>query len=72
VHDIADLETRGVPGVFIASDEFISAATAQSVALGFPTIQRVFTSHPIQDRNDDEMRQLAEDVFEQVIACITN
>lgn len=70
MHDIADLELRGVPGVFVASDEFISAADAQSLALGFPTLKRVFTSHPIQDRTDDEMRALADSVFEQILAAI--
>lgn len=71
MHDIADLETRGVPGVFVASDEFVSGADAQSKALGFPDLKRVFTSHPIQDRTDDEMRALAEQVFAQVLAAVT-
>lgn len=71
MHDIADLELRGLPGVFVASDEFISAADAQSRALGFPTIRRVFTSHPIQDRTDEEMRALADDVFDEILAAIT-
>lgn len=71
MHDIADLELRGIPGVFVASDEFISAADAQSLALGFPTLRRVFTSHPIQDRTDDEMRALADSVFDQIVDAIT-
>jgi hypothetical protein len=56
VHDISDLELRGVPGVFVASSEFVTAAEAQSKALGYSAIARVFTPHPIQDRTDDEMR----------------
>lgn len=71
MHDIADLELRGVPGVFVASEEFISAADAQSQALGFPSLRRVFTSHPIQDRTDEEMRALADSVFDQIIEAIT-
>ncbi len=71
MHDIADLELRGIPGVFVASEEFISAAEAQSQALGFPTLRRVFTSHPIQDRTDAEMRDLADSVFDQILAAIT-
>ena len=71
MHDIADLELRGLPGVFVASDEFVTAADAQSVALGFPTTKRVFTSHPIQDRTDDEMRALADAVFDEILAAIT-
>ena len=71
MHDIADLEVRGVPGVFVASSEFVSAAEAQSAALGFPSIKRVFTAHPIQDRTDDEMKSLADSVFNEIVAAIT-
>ena len=70
MHDIADLERRGLPGVFLASTEFIDAAEAQAVALGFPAA-RVFVPHPIQDRTDDEMRALADAAVDAVIAAVT-
>ncbi len=69
MHDIADLERRGLPGVFLASTEFIDAAETQAVALGFPAA-RVFVPHPIQDRTDDEMRALADAAVDQVLAAI--
>jgi len=69
VHDIADLERRGLPGVFLASTEFIDAAETQAVALGFPAA-RVFVAHPIQDRTDDEMRALAEDALSQILEAL--
>jgi hypothetical protein len=72
VHDIVDLERRGVPGVFVASAEFVQAAISQSTSLGFPTVARVFTPHPIQDRTDDEMRAYADAAFEAVVAEITD
>ena len=71
MHDIVDLESRGVVGMFIASAEFVTAAESQSRSLGFPTVQRVFTPHPIQDRTDDEMRAYADLVFHQVLATVT-
>ena len=71
MHDIADLEGRGVPGVFLASTEFIDAAQAQADAIGFQPA-RVFVPHPIQDRTDDEMRQLADDAVAEVIAALTS
>jgi hypothetical protein len=71
VHDIVDLESRGVPGVFVASAEFVTAAVAQSTSLGFPTVARVFTPHPIQDRTDDEMRAYAESAYADIVAQIT-
>jgi len=70
VHDIADLELRGIPGVFVASSEFVSAAEAQSRSLGFPDVARVFVPHPIQDRTDEEMRALADASFAEILSHI--
>jgi hypothetical protein len=72
VHDISDLELRGVPGVFVASQEFVEAANAQSKSLGFASVARVFTPHPIQDRTDDEMIAYADDAFDQIVAAVTS
>jgi hypothetical protein len=72
VHDIADLESRGVPGVFVASSEFVDAAATQSIALGFPDVARVFVAHPIQDRTDDEIRALADGAVEAVLALLVS
>ncbi len=72
MHDIVDLERRGLPGVFIASAEFVDAATAQATSLGFPGVARVFTPHPIQDRTDDEMRAYADAAYDAVVAAITS
>ena len=71
MHDIVDLETRGVPSVFVASAQFVDAAIAQSQALGFPTVARVFTPHPIQDRTDEEMVAYADAALAEIIAAIT-
>jgi hypothetical protein len=70
VHDIAELERRGLPGVFVASSTFIEAAAAQSASLGI-TPESVFVAHPIQDRTDDEMRQLADDAVDALLARLT-
>lgn len=60
---------RGLPGVFIASTEFVEAARAQSEALGFePAV--VFVPHPIQDRTDAELGALAEDAFAAILAAV--
>jgi len=71
VHDIADLETRGLPGVFVASAEFESAADAQARSLGTPDLKRVFTQHPIQDRTDAEMIEIADRHFPEILAAIS-
>ena len=54
--------------MFVASGEFVTAAIAQSEALGFPDVARVFVEHPIQDRTADEMRAIATSVIDEVLA----
>ena len=71
MHDINDLELRGIPSMFIASDQFVDAAEAQSTSLGFPAASRIFTPHPIQDRTDDEMLTYADVAFDQILDALT-
>ena len=70
MHDITDLESRGVPGVMVASREFEEAAGVQGKALGFAPAG-VFVRHPIQDRTDEEMRQIADGAVEEIVAALT-
>ena len=69
MHDIVDLESRGVPSVMIASTEFVDAASAQAAALGAEPA-RVFVAHPIQDRTDDELRALADVALAELLAAL--
>jgi hypothetical protein len=71
VHDIDDLERRGLPGVFVASEPFSEAAEAQARALGLD-VARVFVAHPIQDRTDDEMRSLADEALDALTGALTD
>ena len=69
MHDIADLEGRGIPGVGVATTEFVQAAASQSKSLGFdPAL--VFVAHPIQDRSDDELRALADQALEPILRAL--
>ncbi len=70
MHDIADLEGRGLVGVFLASSEFAHAVAAQSGALGFPA-PVVLVPHPIQDRTDEEVRALAANAYPALVQAIT-
>ncbi len=71
MHDIADLERRGVPGVFVASSVFVDAAQKQGEAIGFQP-ERLFVEHPIQDRTDDEMITIADKAFDALVERITS
>ena len=70
MHDIADLERRGVVGAFIASTEFVEAADAQARSLGVEPAS-IFVPHPIQDRTDEEMRDLADAALEEILSKVT-
>ena len=70
MHDIAGFEGRGIPGVGVASTEFVPAAAAQARSLGIDP-KMVFVPHPIQDRTDEELRTLAEDAVERIVEAIT-
>ena len=69
MHDIVNLESAGIPGVFVASTEFVDAAVAQAASLGADPA-RVFVAHPIQDRTDAELRALADDALDAVLAAV--
>ena len=71
MHDIADLERRGVPGVFVASAVFVDAAQTQGEAIGFQP-ERLFVEHPIQDRTDAEMADIADRAVEALVAKLTS
>ena len=71
MHDISDLEARGVIGVFVASTEFVQAAEAQATALGFEAA-RVFVPHPIQDRTDAEMTAYADQAYAEIVRAVTS
>jgi hypothetical protein len=70
VHDIIDLEARGVPGVFVATVEFADGAERQARALGGDPAA-VYVTHPIQDRTDEEMVAIADAAFERVVESLT-
>ncbi len=66
---MADLESRGVPSVGVATTEFIDAAEVQAKALGTDPAY-VFIPHPVQDRTDDELRALADQHFDAIVALL--
>ena len=66
---MADLESRGVPSVGVATTEFVEAAAAQAKSLGVDPAY-VFIPHPVQDRTDDELRQLADDHLEKILGLL--
>jgi hypothetical protein len=66
---MANLEARGIPTVGVATTEFRQGAEAQAKALGTdPAL--VFIPHPVQDRTDDELKQLADEHLEAIVKLL--
>ena len=63
---MAELESRGVPAVGIATTEFEQAAEARAKALGTDPAY-VFVPHPIQDRTDEELHDLADAYLDEML-----
>ena len=68
LRDVLSFEGMGKPAVLVASRAFEQAAEHQSKALGQPDIHRVLVAHPIQDRSDEELRELAHGAVDQIVA----
>ena len=66
-----DLEGRGIPGGYVLSEQFREADLAQAEALGFSAM-KVFVQHPIQDRTDAEMVQIAKKAVAAVKAMVVD
>ncbi len=66
---MADLESRGLPSVYIATVEFRDGAAHQARAIG-ADLASVFVPHPIQDRTDDEMREIADEAVEAIVGAL--
>lgn len=71
MHDNVWFEIQGIPAVAIASSEFGQAAQTQRAALGMNGARYVLVPHPIQDATDDEMRVKAAQVFDKIVAALT-
>ena len=56
-----------MPGVFVATREFVDGAEAQARALGADPAA-VWVEHPIQDRTDAEMVAIADAAFGAVVS----
>ena len=70
LRDVLSFEAYGKPAVLVASSAFEQAAVHQATALGQPGIRRVLVPHPIQDRTDEELQELARDAAEEILAAL--
>ena len=58
-------------GVYVASSEFKQAGESQARALGYDPAA-VYVPHPIQDRTDDEMKEIAQSSVGELMKAISS
>lgn len=71
MHDSAGIEELGIPAVPVATDEFRTAARVQASRLGRSDLEAVFVTHPIQDRNREEIEARADAVIDEIVRRLT-
>ena len=72
MHDGVWFEDQGLPTATVISTEFARAARAQASALGAIDYKTIMVQHPIQPLIRDEVRALADKVFDEIIARLTD
>ena len=71
MHDGVFFEDQGLPTATVISTEFAKAARAQAAALGATDYRTIMVPHPIQPLTRDEVRVLADKVFDEILARLT-
>lgn len=65
------LERLGIPTAAVATEPFIDEALEQARILGMPGYRMVFVEHPVQLLSRGELRALADEAFEEIVARLT-
>ena len=71
MHDGVFFEDQGIPTATVVSSDFVRAAAAQAQALGARDYRTVVVAHPIQPLTRDEVRALADKVYDDIVARLT-
>ena len=65
-HDLNDLDTRGIPGVNVLTEEFDDTFHRQCTTLGFAG-RSVFVPHPILNRTTAEIHAIADAYLDRIL-----
>ena len=71
MHDLVQLERRGIPAVGVATAPFADEAIEQARRLGMPDARMVYVPHPVQLLTDAELAARADAIFPAVAAALT-
>jgi len=65
------VENAGIPSATICTDRFIPTAQGMAKMWGAPDYPTIFTPHPIENLNREQIRKRAEELAPLVDAVLT-
>jgi hypothetical protein len=71
VHDVVELEDRGVPAVAIHTHSFMNSAAAHARAYGRADLRSLSVPAPIANVDRAAVRRKAEAVLDEVVTVLT-
>jgi len=71
VHDGIHVENAGIPSATICTDRFVPTAAGMAKMWGAPDYPTIFTPHPIENLNREQIRKRAEELAPLVVAVLT-
>ena len=71
MHDGIHVEKAGLPSATICTDRFIHTATAMATMWGAADYPTIFTQHPIENLDREQLRERAQGLAAQVVATLT-
>lgn len=71
MHDVVELEERGVPAVALHTNTFMNSAVTHARAYGRPDLRALAVPAPIANQNREAVRRKAEGVLDAVVAALT-
>jgi len=71
VHDVIRMEKAGVATVNVGTDAFVDEAEVQARLLGMPDYRMVWVAHPVAILSEDEIRAVAREVADRIVARLT-
>ena len=70
MHDGIHVENAGIPSATICTDRFIPTAEGMAKMWGAPDYPTIFTEHPIENLNRNQIRQRAEALAPKVVSIL--
>ena len=64
------MENAGIPSATICTDRFIPTAEGMAKMWGAPGYPTIFTEHPIENLNREQLRRRAEELAPQVVRVL--